>query len=279
MYKYKLAAVIPTVQYGNLQPEIELEGDDIEALKADAEKHIQSIWDKFGERPLVSKTGDGVKLKTFTDEFVIYNDHLHKYFDENGNALLSGSAYAATKVPQFNKEMLLPKTAKAWDVDSVELGELWDMNGRLSTEYGSAIHTALEVYHRYHKMGSKIQSLKDMDDNYALPKIHYLRDIVLSFVEQFGDEAESEVLISDVANKRAGRIDRLQILDIDKKVCRIGDYKTNFELKKDSLTQYQHQLSFYADILKQKGWTVEGLDLYHYSDGWNKIELEVLPIE
>ena len=278
--KYTLKATIPCGQFSNLQPEIELEGEDINELHAKAEAHIQSVWDKFGERPLVSKTANGTKFVTFTGETVLYNDELHKYFSEDGRPLLSGSAYAATKVPQFNKEMLLPKTANAWAVEEKALGELWDMNGLLSTQYGSAVHTALEIYHRFSKMGAKINELKpELEFNYALPKIPYLRDIVVEFVDKFGAEAEVEVLVSDVKNLRAGRMDRLQVLDAAKKVCRIGDYKTNFELKKDSLTQYQHQLSFYADILKNAGWTVEGLDLYHFSEGWTKHELEVLPIQ
>lgn len=291
MYKYKLTAVIPTVQYGNLQPAIELEGEDIESLKQEAEKHIQSIWDKFGERPLVAKTTEGTgekgtytgkHIKTFTGETVIYYDqgNDHYYTDLEGNRLLSGSHYAAQLSPKFDKDMLLPKTAKAWGVDEESLGKIWELNGDISTTFGTSVHNALEMYHLYHKIGEKVQSAKDLDYNYVLPKNDTLRAIVLSFVDKFGADALPEVMVSDVASKRAGQIDRLSILDEKKKLCRIGDFKTNTELNDKKILQYQHQLSFYADILKKHGWTVEGLDIYHLQQDntWEVYPLEVLPV-
>jgi hypothetical protein len=43
--------------------------------------------------------------------------------------------------------------------------------------------------------------------------------------------------------------------------------------------QYQHQLSFYADMLTHHGWTVEGLDIFHHDgNGWTRIDLPVLPV-
>lgn len=289
MYKYKLTAVIPTVQYGNLQPSIELEGDDIHALKQEAETHIQSIWDKFGERPLVAKDSQpsngsytAKKVLTFTGETILYYDQGsdHYYTDLEGNRLISGSHYAAALSPKFDKDMLLPKTAKAWGVDAEALGKIWDLNGDISTTYGTSVHNALEMYHLYHEIGDKIQSAKELDYNYVLPKNDTLRAIVLDFVDKFGADALPEVMISDVASKRAGQIDRLQILDSVKKVCRVGDFKTNTELNDKKILQYQHQLSFYADILKRHGWTVEGLDIFHLQQDntWTKIDLEVLPV-
>jgi hypothetical protein len=278
MVKYKLAAVIPTVQYGNLQPEVELEGEDLAVLHEQAEAHIQKIWDRFGERPLVKKTSGGVELRTFTGETIFFDSEAHRYTDQAGNVLLSGSAYAEKQGKPFDKANVVAAASKAWKVDADELGKLWDINAKISTEYGSAIHTALETYHLYKDLGAIVQQKKELEYNYALPKIPYIRDAVISFDEQFGTDALTEVIISDVKSGKAGAIDRLTIVDMDKKVCRIGDYKTNFELDEKKLATYAHQLSFYASILQAHGWTVEGLDLYHFSDGWTHHELAIQPI-
>jgi RecB family exonuclease len=77
----------------------------------------------------------------------------------------------------------------------------------------------------------------------------------------------------------AGTIDRLAITG-DKK-CRVGDYKTNNEMDAKKLLKYQKQLSYYAHILMNKGWTVEGLDIYYLNaeDGWSVETLTVLELE
>ncbi len=272
---YEIEATIPVVQYGNIKPKFTIESSEEETVALDTIKHL---WDKYGEKPLPVKDAGGEILTTFTGEQIRFDRETHKYFDLDGKPLLSGSAYAESLSPKFDKEMMIPKTAKAWGVDEKELGELWEANGKVSTEYGSAIHTALENFHLYGGLGADVQVKKEMDENYALPKNPHLRAIVKEFVEKFGADAYVEVLISDVKNGRAGRIDRLTILDEKKKVCRIGDYKTNNELDAKKKLQYQHQLSFYAHILREHGWTVEGIDLYHYAEKWEKHELEVLPL-
>jgi hypothetical protein len=279
MIKYKLHAVIPTTQYGNLQPEIELEGEDKDALHKEASSFIEEIWKTYGSSQLVKNTTEGTKVTSFTGEELIYNDTLHKYYDMHGNKLLSGSAYADKNSPKFDLEMMLPKVAKSWGVKEDDLNQLWKLNANVSTEYGTSIHTALEIWHKYNAMGSKIQSEKGEEFNYVLPKNKHIRDIVLSFDKSYGSSAEVEILISDVKRGMAGQIDRLEIIDASKKICRVGDYKTNNEIDKKKLDKYQHQLSFYAQILIAHGWTVQGLDIFHY-DGlvWNKIELEVLDL-
>jgi hypothetical protein len=174
--------------------------------------------------------------------------------------------------------MMLPKTANSWGVDAEALRDVWKLNGDISNQFGSAIHSALELYHRHHALGSAVSEKQGTEVNYVLPKNKFIRDAVLSFVDKFGVDGLSEVLVSDVANKMAGTIDRLQVTG-DKR-CRIGDYKTNNDLDKKKITKYGLQLNFYAQILKNHGWTVEGLDLFHFGDdGWTKHELEMVAIE
>lgn len=281
MNKYELTAVIPTVQYGNMQPRIILEGEDINELHAKADAFMQERWKEYGGAPLAKKEAGGKKVLTFTGEDVMYNDETHEYFDMKGNVLLSGSTYAKRFTKEFDKAKMIPRCAKAWNVPEEAVSAIWDLNAKVSTEYGSSIHTALELYHRYHVDGATIQQNKKGagDANYVLPKNAHIRQAVLSFVEKFGTNGLPEVFVSDVANGRVGQIDRLEILDEEKKIARVQDYKSNNEMDDDKMLGYQHQLSFYANILKAHGWTIPGLDLFHFLEGeWHHTELPVLDL-
>jgi hypothetical protein len=278
--KYKLGATIPTVQYGNIMPEIELEGDNLEELKAQATAHIEEIWKQYGERPLTNNNKGGEVVKSFTGEELLYNDDTHSYYDMDGNRLQSGSYYASKLSKPFDKDGALIGSSNKHGVKKEELDKVWSLLGDTSREYGNAIHSALELYHRHHVLGAKVAESKEEEVNYAVSKLPHLAECVQDFVEKFGADAEVEILISDVKNGRAGQIDRLEVLDKKKKVCRIGDFKTNHTMTEDKLKTYQHQLSFYAHILKAFKWTVEGLDIYHYDgEKWTKTELEVLDLE
>ena len=274
--KYTIEATIPVVQYGNLKPVIEVESPEDEALAVDT---IKRLWQRFGETPMKDKTDGGVKVTTFTGEEILWNESSHTYTDLKGNVLLSGSKYADMHSPKFDMDMMLPKTASSWDVNEKDLKDVWKFTGDISTSYGTAIHKALELYHLYHEIGKKIQDKKGLEVNYILPKNKYLRDIVTNFVKEFGSNAKVEVLVSDIAKGMAGTIDRLEI--VEGNVVRVGDYKTNAELDSKKLLKYQKQLSFYAHILNNKGFKVQGLDLFHLNqdDGWVRTQLEVLPLE
>lgn len=276
--RYKIEATIPVAQYGNIRPTFEVEESGDEAL---AMEELKSLWNRYGESPLKEKGvvagTQAVKLTTFTGEEVMWHEATHTYTDMSGKVLLSGSKYAEQKSPKFDMEMILPKTAKSWGVVEADLKDVWRINSEISTHWGSAIHQALELYHRYHALGNKVMEHKELEQNYVLPKNPFLRNIVESFVDEYGADALSEVLVSDVASGMAGTIDRLSV---NGKKVRIGDYKTNAEMDKKKMLKYQKQLSFYAHILNNKGYEVEGLDLYYINDdGWSLETLEVLELE
>lgn len=287
--KYELGAVIPTVQYGNLQPKVELEGEDFAELTKTAESYIQEIWDRYGDKPLKSNTADagyeGQVIETFTGEKVVYyaqgNDHY--YTDMEGNRLESGSAYAARISPKFDRAAILPKTAKAWGVPEDALGAIWDAAGEVSTGYGSSVHKAIETYLLYGNIGETIQIQKELEHNYVLPKNPILRQNVLDFLDLATDlGAETiypEAMVSDVKNKRAGQIDLLTYNE-KRKALKVRDFKTNNEIDKKKMLQYQHQLSFYAHVLMAHGHNVEGLVVYHLENGeeWKQHDLEVLDL-
>lgn len=282
--RYKLGAVIPTVQYGNVQPEIELEGaegETIEDLHERASAILKKIWNQYATTPMAEKKAGGKKVHTFTGEDVMYDDDSHTYFDMQGKPLLSGSVYAKRFVKAFDRAAMLPRCAKSWGVNEEDIAAIWDLNGKVSNEYGSAIHTALELYHRFHHAGAIIQGVKKGagDANYVLPKNPHIRNAVLKFIEKFGVDGLPEVFVSDVANGRVGQIDRLKVLDHEKKIARVQDYKSNNEMDEDKMLGYQHQLSFYAQILMAHGWTIEGLDIFHWNEEeWGHTELPVLEL-
>jgi hypothetical protein len=218
-------------------------------------------------------------IETFTNETILYNEQYHAYYTVDGKKLLGASSYAKRFGDTFNADAIIPRLVDKWQLPSGDIKQLWAINADISNNFGSAVHSAMELWFRYHKAGAHIQSLKDLEHNYALPKNAHLRDIVLSFVNQFGDiDGVPEATLSAVAKGMAGRTDLIHLTG--EKVCRVGDYKTNNDLDRDKLLKYQHQLSFYADILVHHGWTVEGLDIYHH-DGkrWTHIPMEVLPVE
>lgn len=279
---YKVGAVIPTTQYGNLQPEITLEGGTIAAMKKEGMKHIQDIWDQYGSNPLKENSSkpemEGVKFEevlSFTGEKVLWSDYLHEYRSLDGVKLTSGSTYAALTEKPFDSALLSEKSGNAWGVDKDQLAALWKINGNISTDYGTTVHRALEAYMLYHELGAKVQEVKGLEYNYALPKNEYLRNAVLSFVEMFGTFSNAEVFVTDVNNKMAGQIDGLNILDMEKKVCSMGDYKTNFEMKKPKLKGYQKQMNFYRTALENKGWTVEDMNVYHFDgEKWHQYPMD-----
>jgi hypothetical protein len=279
---YEIEATIPTTQYGNLRPKFTVEDNEDEVLGK-----LKGLWDRFGEKPLADKTvsvttATREEVVTFTGETVLMDRANHKYFSKEGKQLMSGSVYASIGEKAFDKAMILPKTAKSWGVTEGELDNIWEINGRISNEYGTAVHSALELFLKHHLIGAKIASSKGLEQNYVMTKVAHLNTVIEQFWALYGkslDLSIPEVLVSDVKNLMAGQIDLLHILDKDNKVCRIGDYKTNYELDDKKIAKYHRQLSFYGNIMKNHGWTVEGVDIYHYSDKWEKISLDLLPME
>lgn len=219
-------------------------------------------------------------VRTFTNETIYYDDDSHSYRTLDGEAMVSGSQFAKQFSKPFDRGMALTVTSRAWGVKQSIIAEIWEMNGDISRGYGTALHKALELAHKHWRIGETIkQKKKDATENYALPKMPHLRKAVELFGKTFGFNGLPELFVSDSATKRVGQIDRLEIVDDIRKVCRVQDYKTTTKMDKEKIREYQYQMSFYADILKTKGWTVEALDLFAWDgEQWERIVLTVLDI-
>lgn len=271
--KFKIGATIPTVQYGNIMPELEVEAETFEEAQGLALPHIERLWARYAEpgRELRSTTAQGQKLTAFVGGDIFYDPLAHKYTNEHGEVYLSGSAYASRFEKPFDAQMIAGVLAKKFKVDPADIVKMWELKGQVSRDFGTALHGALELYGKHKELALAMEKETHICDQVDMNKA------VISFYEQFGaEEAVQEALVVDHATKRAGQIDRLVITG--EKRCIIDDYKTNADITK-KLAVYWKQLSFYAAIMQAGGWTVEGLRIHHYAGDWKLYEHEVMEME
>lgn len=266
--KVILTATVPVVQYGNLQPTVEVEADTYEEAMAQAEAHITSFWNKHAENGKQLKGAQGKRLKAFVGGDINYDDATHIYTNDAGDVYLSGSQYAKQFEKEFNKEAVAGKMAEKWGVSGPDVIAMWELKSQVSMGFGTALHGALELFGKYRGLAKDIEKETHLHDH------PILKDAVEGFyASRMQEKAVYEALVVDHAKKRAGRIDRLLITGANR--CRVQDYKTNSVMDKDKLDYYWKQLSFYADILKSGGWVVEGLDIFHWNGKWTSYSGEV----
>jgi len=272
-FKCSLEATIPTGQYANIRPTISGEVEDVGAFNEMAMPIIEGMFAKYGDKPLVKKEGIFERKETFTGEVVMYDSLHHKYKDLDGNPLISATTYKKKFEKPFELDKVAEMVSKKYGVPVEIIKDMWAKNSKISTTFGSAIHYAMEQYwlHRYDQCGDK---------EYHLPKHPLLRQAVESFPDAdypLGNVIP-EIFVSNVKKGMVGQIDGLVLLDEEKK-ARIIDYKTDAELRPDKLKLHFIQLSFYADILKAFGWTIEGLEIWNYTSEWKVFESPVLDLE
>lgn len=272
---------VPTQQYGFL----ELEGP------IDNIKEAEVLYNKYAEQPISFKknvVSTTVALKSFNEPGVEvdYNDDEHTYFYK-GTQLTGASTIVKQFVPEFNAEQIAKNCEKSWGVPAKDIMSMWDTNKDVSGDFGTVVHSALEHYEKNRELGKTIMQNRGGVDNPALPKHPVLRSIIEGFEEQVSrvsGTVKSEVLVTDIKNGRCGQVDRLLIVDEAKKICRVQDYKVNVnseeissnnklkapydKMPANKLSKYALQLSVYAKMLENSGWTVEGIDIYVFEEVW-----------
>lgn len=250
---------------------------------------------------------------------------------------LSGSGFPKKFYQEFDETEMLnsvvdkhyPKaTAEKKEAVKQALLSMWGLNRDASTGYGTAIHAALENFITYQKLGDKtkkVETFKTKPDrvgpNKALSRNPFLKKIVEDFWEKFGTDhiRLCEQFIWTHEESLCGSIDLVKVIDADKKIIRIQDFKTDGDIhemkyqnadsifrgvgkkalkegKKEKpntvedtlLGLHWLQLSFYAYILtKYYGYTVEGLDIYWLNpeklckgeNAWEEFSHDVINIE
>lgn len=253
----KITMRIPTQVYGYLE---------VEGAPTDLPE-MERLHKEYAEQKLTFKKGNFVEIETWTGEKIRYNEEAHEYTDIAGNPLISGSQYANSKVKPFDKEVILPKTAKKLGLGTAIIDAMWTGNGKLSRDFGSAVHLAMENWFRFRDHGTE----------YHIPKHPFLKNLVESYPKKDAIILP-EVMVSSVKNKMVGQIDGIEMLDIVAKTCNIIDFKSDASIKKN-LPKHAIQLQFYKTILELKGWKVEHLFIENFTTEWNTIEIENKRIE
>lgn len=300
----KMTAVIPTQQYGNIQPSIEMSECTLEEGRELGLTFIKDLFAKYSEKGALTEKEFSSALvtkytkKSFNEEGVEIEfepvSHTYTYKDKK---LTGCTDYIKKFYKPFDAPTISSVLESKWGVPQQVIRDLWDANGEVSSDFGSVVHKALEYYQKFKPFGEIISSQQKEDKNYCLPKHPILRQIVEGFLELIKDEVGqvlTEVLISSITHGICGHADRVVILDADKKICRIKDYKVNInsedtdkshkvlspfaDLPSTKLSKYQLQMSVYANMLEATGWTVVGLDVFVYEDTWKHFELPVLKV-
>lgn len=272
--KFTLKATIPVVQYGNIMPEIEVEAEDFKTASKMAFKHLQKIWNTYGEKPLNKKAkpvkvgkGSFETLTTFTGEKLKYNAATHEYTDMAGNHLVSGSEYKKSFDKEFPLDLMAAKVGNKYGVPAEVVAAMWKSNSYVSTSFGTSIHAAMEHWFRYKDSACG-------EKEYNLPKHPFLRGAITTFPLKDA-QVLPELLVSHVASFMAGRIDGITI--IGDKTAIVIDYKSDADIQKN-LEGHFKQLSYYAEILRKAGWSIPKVQVWNYTDKWEMYESDVIEI-
>ncbi len=300
--KFTITATIPTAQYANLQPSIEVEAPSFEEAQALALPKIEQIWAMYCEpgkelKPRDITGGVTINLETLESDITggkaFFDPVAHVYTNQFGQKLMSGSEFAEKFCPEFNADMIVPKMEAKYGVPGAEIKAMWKAKADASCFLGDAIHKALELYGK-HRTTSMLTT-PEATDAKAMHDNPILNAAVTGFYtpERIAEKALYEGFIINNDAMLCGHIDRLLITG--EKTCRVQDFKTNGDINKagspkmlsapftdipnTTLNKYWLQLSFYAHILQLAGWSVEGLDIFHYDGkGWNTYTHDVIDI-
>lgn len=235
---------VPTQTYGYL----EITGEESDLPE------MEKKYNEYAEKPIQFKSSPvGIKIKAFCGGEIFYDDVSHTY-SWNGEKYLSGSEYAKSFEKPFDGITISEAMAKRDGGSAQDLQDMWAMKSVISTGYGTALHSAMEMYGLYKEVHP---TFKDAVEGF--------------YATHDSEKAVHEAVIVDHATKRAGTVD--QIVVVEPLKCIIRDWKTG-KLEKPKLDVYTKQLEFYSDIMVAGGWEVLGREIWHW-DGIKWTEYKV----
>lgn len=254
--KFRLSATIPTVQYGNIMPELEFEGEYEEAM-AHLQPKMDELWLKY-----YNKT-PGSTTERLTDLFgnqIDYDEASHTY-SWDGEIYESGSQYAKKFEKPFDGAKVAKKLSDKYGVSPQDIQTMWRLKAKASREFGTAMHSALELFGAHREVAGALERETHLHDHptikNAIQEFYKGRDEEIAFYE---------ALVVDHENKRAGRIDRLLKT---RGGYQVQDFKFNAVMTEEKLEVYWKQLDFYGDILKANGQKVQPPQIFHYDGSWH----------
>lgn len=261
--KIRISATVPVVQYGNIVPEFEedVPPELVEETLAKLEERLRDFWSRYAEVGKQLPTR-GKRLKAFIGGEIFFDEPTHTYTNELGEVYLSASQYAKSLEAPFDSQLISGAIAKKFNADAADILAMWKLKGEVSSGFGKAIHAALELYGRYDGLAKQLEKTTHLHDHPVIKQA-----VTGFFAGREDEKAMYEAVVVDHTNKKVGCIDRLLV--IDRKRCRIQDFKTNASIEK-SLPTYWAQLGFYKEIVEAGGWVVEGLDIFHWNGEWHE---------
>jgi len=265
------------------------EGEKLGKFKVDEITHLEF------EFPMASDMEEGIKSFNEPDVIVEFDPVKHKY-TYKGTELMGGTTYIKKWIKEFDTETIAGRVADSLGAKKSEVKAMWSGGGDVAAHLGTVVDEAITHYEKFKGLGNTMQEKKDLPFNKALPSHPYLRKVVEEFIAVAGEmcEVETQVIVTNVEKGLCGTIDRLLIIDQNKKICRVQDYKVHIDSEKEDkdkflgqfadlpnnkLSKYQLQMSFYARLLELAGWTVAGVDAWVYEDKWKRYPMEVLKLD
>ena len=193
------------------------------------------------------------KLKPVIGEgFVYFDRENHKYYDEKGRKMISGSEYAGQQFAKFDGENIAENVANYYGWNKNSVIDLWD----LKRDYGTIIHKAIELYALY---GDMVFAKLPAD--------------IISIVKSCGVDMKNVTPEAFVRYKNhCGFIDLLQFRESDNSF-HIYDWKINDKKDEQKVQRWTYQQNFYRDIIEKCGRKVNGMTIKQYNGEWHDVEL------
>lgn len=236
----------------------------------------------------------GEEIASFNEEGVVINfDEESHTYTYKGQILKGATTYIKKYEKEFDAETASANCEKYWQIPAKTIKDAWKLSGDLARSFGTGVHKALEfedLYRSYKKPkdGSRCFLIKN-------PAIQSIVEEFYKLNERLGFKGDvvPEALVSDVENGNCGLADRILVTDWDKKICRVQDYKVNYDfnvkgqvnfknlpdgvvLETTKLSKLALQLKQHRTMLEKSGWTVEGVDGFVYDGKWNYYEVNTL---
>lgn len=218
----------------------------------------------------------------YTQKTILFDERHHRYFDEEGNPLQSGSGFEEEQVGTPDLSFAAKAIAKATGLQQSEVQDMWDKHGEASRDFGTLLHSCLDYFFsNYSKLYQyAINRELDMSATLFFPAtIGKIIDDYAEFMPTDDEFTASETETFIQWGSCCGVVDRIHYLD--ENTCEIIDYKTTSNDKvvktKDfgELDKYTLQQNFYRSILEHYGLTVEAMKLHVWDgDKWSEKTLK-----
>ena len=217
--------------------------------------------------------------------YVMFDEDNHRYFDEDGNQMISGSVFESNHKPEVNFSYAAKAMAKNTGAKADDILELWGENRDLSAAYGTAVHKGLEVYFKNHELMKQLDSSKERPHTAVTYMPREIGNIVDKYLadkpSDFADRSSAEVFVRH--GNRCGFID---LLEEGTDGLVMHDYKFIKQLKNIKYTTYgthpaySLQQNFYREVLEANGHKVKAMLLDTYVDGeWQTVEVKRIKLE